>query len=43
MNETLAAGDVVITGSGVPAVPLSEAERYEVVHHGLGWLVLIVA
>ena len=36
MGETLAAGDVVITGSGIPAIPIVGPGRIEVVHHGLG-------
>ncbi len=43
IGETLAAGDVVITGSGIPAIPMTEAGRYEVAHHGLGTTSLTVA
>ena len=44
MGETLAAGDVVITGSGVlPAPSLRSSGRYEVVHHGLGATSVTVA
>jgi 2-keto-4-pentenoate hydratase len=36
MGETLAAGDIVITGSGIPAIPMAGEGRMEVVHHNLG-------
>lgn len=43
IGEILAADDIVITGSGIPAVPLAAGGRIEVVHHGLGMTSVIVA
>jgi 2-keto-4-pentenoate hydratase len=43
MGETLAAGDVVITGMGIPPIALAGEGRVEVVHHNLGALSLSVA
>jgi 2-keto-4-pentenoate hydratase len=42
-GDTLRAGDVVMTGSVVPAITISGGERFEVTLHGVGSVTVVIA